>query len=80
MAEYTAQDLKNLNASLSSAGEFDQAQMRLFEKDFRSALEELTSNLRALGYGASDLHRHGVLLGILLAEHKHRDQFEEDFD
>jgi hypothetical protein len=72
MAEYTAQDLIALNNSLTSADDILAAQKRLLDEDFKKTLGELTERIYNMDYTAQEIHRHGVLLGILLVERKHR--------
>lgn len=70
MSKYTAQDIFDLENSLKSSGDILSAQERLFGADFRETLAKLTEILYNLDYTTQEIHRHGVLLGILLAEQR----------
>ncbi len=71
MPEYTAQDILDLGESLKSADDILSAQKRLFEGgDFVEILDELTERIYNMGYTVREIHRHGILLGILLAEQR----------
>ena len=67
---YTAKDLEALNDALPSADAFSAKQAELFGEGFRQGLDILVTRLKCLGYTGQSLHRHGVILGILLAHQK----------
>ena len=68
--KYTAKDLEMLNNTLPSAEAFSEKQAELFGEGFCHGLDVLVTQLKCLGYTGQSLHRHGVILGILLAQQK----------
>jgi hypothetical protein len=70
MTKYTKQDLLDLSESCPSDKHFAKMQEKMSGEGFVETLETMTKMLVELQYPPKDLHRHGVLLGILLAEQK----------
>jgi hypothetical protein len=69
--KYIKQDILYLAELCPSDAHFAKMQEELFGEGFVETLETMTKMLVELQYPLKDLHRHGVLLGILLAEQKH---------
>lgn len=75
VTKYTKQDILDLSESCPSVEHFAKMQEKLFGEGFVETLEIMTKMLVELNYPLKDLHQHGVLLGILLAEQKvHKDK------
>jgi hypothetical protein len=70
MTKYTTQDIFDLGNSLKSSDDILSAQEELFDEEFKEILAKVTERIYNLGYTTQDIHRHGVILGILMAEQK----------
>jgi hypothetical protein len=70
MTKYTTQDIFDLENSLKSSDDILSAQEELFDEEFKEILAKVTERIYNLEYTVQEIHRHGVILGILLAKRK----------